>query len=318
MDLILDQDVDTLPAGVQPGGDVRHDIGRLLDGFSVEITSDEAETVTDIASLIPVGTRVFLPFLPNSTLADSVPAAERLAREGMVPVLHVAARRLQSQGELTDVLGRLRETASLDSVLVIAGDINGAKGPYKDAMSLLETGLLEQHGIKTIGVSGYPEAHPVIGEAEIWGALAAKCAYAQVSSAHFQIVSQFTFSAQSIIAWEIKLRETGVMLPVHLSVPGPAKMTTLLGYARRCGVSASLRQLTRNRKAIAGLATVRAPDRLITLIARHAAHTPGCLIAGVHFNTFGGFDQTAHWVKAVVQGRFVMNSGNEGFSLEDS
>lgn len=315
MDLTLTQETDTLPAGMEPVGGPRDDIGSLLAGFSVEMTSDEAETVADIPSLIPAGTRVFLPFLPNSALADSVPAAERLAREGMVPVLHVAARRLRSREELTDVLARLCETANLDSVLVIAGDMDSAKGPYKDAMSLLETGLLEEHGIISIGVSGYPEPHPAIGEAEIWGALLAKCAYAQASPAAFQIVSQFTFSAQSIVAWEIRLRESGLTLPVHISVPGPATLTTLLGYARRCGVSASLRQLTRNRKAIAGLATVRAPDRLIAAIARHAAGTPGCLISGIHFNTFGGFDETARWVQAVAEGRYVMDRDNEGFSV---
>ena len=307
--------VEDTDASANTAGSARQDIMDLLTGFSLEVTSAEAQTVADFTSLIPAGTHVYLPFLPNSAFADCVPAARRVAREGMVPVPHIAARRLTGQGELEDVLGLLRETASVASVLVIAGDADTSAGPYQSAMELLETGLLERYGISKIGIAGYPEGHPAIAEDVIWASLARKCDYAKTSSADFQIVSQFTFSPQSVLGWEEKLKQAGITLPLLLSVPGPAKLTTLLGYARMCGVSASLRQLTRNRKALMGLASISTPDRLLTGLARSRADTPGNLIKGIHFNTFGGFEETARWIKAVLEGRFAMNRDNSGFKL---
>ena len=315
MDMPFMPNAEDLPAGADAAGCSRQDIMDLLAGFSLEVTSAEAETVADFTSLIRVGTDVYLPFLPNSAFADCVPAARRFAREGMVPVPHIAARRLTGQGELEDVLGQLRDIASVSSALVIAGDANTPAGPYRSAMELLETGLLETYGISKIGIAGYPEGHPAIEEAVIWDSLTRKCDYAKSSTADFQIVSQFTFSHQSVLRWERKLQQAGITLPVLLSVPGPAKLTTLLGYARMCGVSASLRQLTRNRKALAGLATINTPDRLLTALANHHAKGSVSLIKGIHFNTFGGFEETARWVKAVLEGHFTMNRDNSGFKL---
>jgi len=302
-------------AGADASRCPRQDIMNLLTGFSLEVTNAAAETDADFASLIPKGTDVYLPFLPNSAFADCVPAARRVAREGMVPVPHIAARRLTGSAELEDVLGQLRETASVTSALVIAGDADTATGPYKSALEVLETGLLERYGILKIGIAGYPEGHPSIAEDVIWSSLARKCDYAKSSRADFQIVSQFTFSHQSVQRWDAKLRQAGVTLPVLLSVPGPAKLMTLLGYARMCGVSASLRQLTRNRKALAGLATINTPDRLLTALSQDQAGRSVCLIKGIHFNTFGGFEETASWVKAVLEGHFTMNHDNCGFKL---
>lgn len=299
--------------GMEPAACIKRNIMDLLSDFSLEVTSAAAETTENFASMIPAGTRVYLPFLPNTALADCVPAAEHIANEGLVPVLHIAARRLTGSGELEDVLARLRETCELSSVLVIAGDIKQVAGPYSSAMELLETGLLEKHGVSNIGIAGYPEGHPVISDKTLWESLARKCEYAQTSAANFQIVSQFTFSHQSVLCWEDALKQAGITLPVLLSVPGPAKLTTLLGYAKMCGVSASLKQLTRNPKALTGLATISTPDRLLSAIARHHASTERSLITGIHFNTFGGFEETARWVKAVLEGRFAMNRANNGF-----
>ena len=295
---------------------VAHEIAALLNGFSVEVTADEVLSTPNISELIPQGTQVYLPLLPNRTLAESVPAAEKLAREGMNPVPHIAARRLASESELTAALDRLRETADVTSVLVIAGDTDEVAGPYPSSLHLLETGVLERYGISEIGIAGYPEPHPLIPEDAVWESLVAKCRIARSSSAAFRIVSQFTFSHQSVLDWTDRLRQNGVSLPVTVSVPGPAKLRTLLAYAKRCGVSTSLRQLTRNRKSILGLATTSAPDQVLTGLARHKQASPQASVAGVLFNVFGGFQQTAQWIAAARDGRLLMNRSGTGFSVE--
>lgn len=316
MDMGSTQNLDAPAHRAESTSGTANEISTLLQDFAVEVTADEVLATEHISALIPPGTQVYLPLLPNRTLAESVPAAERLAREGMIPVPHIAARRLASESELSETLERMREVAGVTSALVIAGDTNDVTGPYAGSLDLLESGLLERAGITNIGIAGYPEPHPLIAPPVIWETLRRKCSIAASSSAEFRIVSQFTFSSQSVIDWVDELRQNDVTLPVTVSVPGPAKLRTLLAYARRCGVSTSLRQLTRNRKAILGLATVSAPDQVITGLARHKGSSPDSAVAGVLFNVFGGFEETAGWIRAAQDGRIAMNRGGTGFTIE--
>ncbi len=316
MDMGQMQDLDAPVDLTDPARDIAQDIAALLSGFSVEVTADEVLSTPDISKLIPQGTQVYLPLLPNRSLAESVPAAERLAREGMIPVPHIAARRLTGEAELTDALDRLRETANISSALVIAGDTDEVAGPYPSSLDLLESGLLEKFGISNIGIAGYPEPHPLIPEDVVWDSLRKKARLARSSSAEFRIVTQFTFSHQSALDWTASLRQKGISLPVFVSVPGPAKLRTLLAYAKRCGVSTSLRQLTRNRKAVFGLATVGAPDQVLTGLARREPASPRSPVDGVLFNVFGGFQQTAQWIDAVRNGHLSMNRSGTGFTIK--
>src|SRR6185295_9155865 len=57
------------------------------------------------------------------------------------------------------------------------------------------------------------------------------------------IVSQFSFSAERIIAWLKQLRAGGIANPVKLGLAGPTSVAALMRYAKRCGVNASLRGL---------------------------------------------------------------------------
>ena len=316
MDMGSTQNLDAPEHGAESASGASAEISALLQNFAVEVTADEVLATEEISALIPRGTQVYLPLLPNRTLAESVPAAERLAREGMIPVPHIAARRLASETELSETLEQMRDEAGVTSVLVIAGDTDEIAGPYAGSLDLLESGLLDRAGITNIGIAGYPEPHPLIPEPVIWETLRRKCRIAASSPAEFRIVSQFTFSSQSVIDWVHELRQNDVTLPVTVSVPGPAKLRTLLAYARRCGVSTSLRQLTRNRKAILGLATVSAPDQVVTGLARHKRSSPDDAVAGVLFNVFGGFEETARWIRAAKDGRIAMNRAGTGFTVE--
>jgi methylenetetrahydrofolate reductase (NADPH) len=42
-------------------------------------------------------------------------------------------------------------------------------GPY-DALSIIRSGLLGKFGIQRVGISGYPEGHPDIGNDRLWQA----------------------------------------------------------------------------------------------------------------------------------------------------
>ena len=50
-------------------------------------------------------------------------------------------------------------------VLLIAGDVAAAKGPFKSSRDVGASGLLEAHGIARVSVAGHPEGHPFLDQA---------------------------------------------------------------------------------------------------------------------------------------------------------
>ncbi len=52
--------------------------------------------------------------------------------------------------------------AGVRRALILAGDLDKPAGDLFDAKDLIESGLLQKHGIKQIAISGYPEGHPNI------------------------------------------------------------------------------------------------------------------------------------------------------------
>ena len=116
----------------------------------------------------------FIACLPGQDLASVGDLAIRLAREGMTPVPHLPARSIPSEQALDDHLARLAGEAGTSDALVIGGGVDRPAGPFDRSMQLIESGLLDKHGIRRIGVAGHPEGNRDIGEAGIRQALAEK------------------------------------------------------------------------------------------------------------------------------------------------
>ena len=61
-----------------------------------------------------------------------------------------------------DVRSALNTAQENDTVLLVAGDSDAAAGPFSSSLQVLETGVFEACGIRSVGVAGYPEGHPRI------------------------------------------------------------------------------------------------------------------------------------------------------------
>ncbi len=291
------------------------DIVRLMTGFSVEVTAASATKIPDLNQLLRPGTSVYIPFLPNSEMADICNFAAHLRYQGLNPVPHIAARSIPSGQFLDEHLARLRGTAGIDQVLLIGGDISTPVGEFTDTMRILETGLLDRHEIKHVGVAGHPEGSTKISELAIRDALAWKNAFAQHSDAAFYIVTQFCFEAEPIIEWDKRIRLEGNHLPIHVGVPGLATFKTLMTYAKMCGVRASSRFALRNASDVAKLMTLSAPDKLLADLARYMKADADCGIIKVHMYPFGGLRKTALWSQGIVDGKLCMNRDG-GFRVD--
>ena len=263
---------------------------RLASCFSLEATKPSEPEIVAIAGLVPRGTEVYLSMVPGQDLAQHAAVAALARRHGLEPVPHLAARRIGSETALRDFLARARNTADVRRVLVIAGDVE-PQGPFTDALALIHSGALQDAGIAEVGVAGYPEGHPAIADDRITAALRDKITEAERSGLRLHIVSQFSFAPQAIVAWLKGLRAQGIALPVKVGMAGPTKITSLLRYAARCGVGASLTGLMSG--AAMGLIGNLGPDKIIDAI--DAADLGD---AQAHYFSFGGVADTARYAGA--------------------
>jgi methylenetetrahydrofolate reductase (NADPH) len=302
-------------AGSGRGGQ-RQQIRDLLAACSVEVTPAIAAKHARLTDLLPPHTRVYVAYLPGEDHLEVVRTAARIRGEGLVPVPHFPARSIVDPAQLDGYLRRVTAEAGVDEVLVIGGGIDLPRGAFSGTQALLETGLFEAHGIRTIGLAGHPEGQRAIEAPGAATTLEQKLAYARRTGAQARLVTQFMFEAEPLLAWEGMIRTQGSHLPIHVGVPGPATLKSLLGYARLCGVGNSMRVLTRQAGSLLKLASLSYPDALIAALARHRAEDPGCRIERLHFYPFGGLARTARWIEAIRAGAFTLHDDGLGFTVD--
>jgi methylenetetrahydrofolate reductase (NADPH) len=295
-----------------PAGTARQ-IAAFLRGFSLEATKLNAADLAALKPVLPTGGAVYLTAVPGRPAAEQVAAAAAVGALGFDPVPHIAARNIESAGALDELLARLSE-AGVRRALVIAGDRDRSAGPYNSAIDVIDSGLLQRHGVAEVGIAGYPEGHPRISAETLDRALAAKIEAAEQTGLSVHIVTQFAFDAAAILAWLTRLRDLGIEQPVRLGMAGPTSLSTLLRYAQRCGVRASAQGLTRQAGLLKHLIGTSAPDGIIRPLAEACAGGRLGQVAA-HFYSFGGAAATARWAAAAAQGRIVLDRG-EGFGVE--
>lgn len=269
---------------------------RVAQGFSLEATRPTTDEIARLKDTVPQGTMVYVTAVPSQPMAEQIQTATRLRRAGLEPVAHVAARRLASLDRLHDLLKALRDQADMRRLLVIGGDVDSA-GPLPDALAVIRQGNLRGLGYEEIGIGGYPEPHPRIPAERLEAALDEKIALAVAQGLNVHIVSQFSFSPERILTWLRQLRGCGITRPVRVGLVGPTSVPSLLRFAKRCGVNASLRGLVSG--AATSLIGHVGPGRIIEALS--AADDLGDI--ALHYFSFGGTVETARYACQAAAGR---------------
>ena len=288
-------------------------IAEFMRGGSLEATRPNTQDVAALNTALPAGTQVYLSAVPTRPQEDVVEQAARVRAAGLEPVPHLAVRNFASADALGRFLDRLAGEAGVRRLLVIAGDRAEPAGPFHGALEAIDSGLIARHGIAAIGISGYPDGHPRIADHELDRLLAAKLEAAAQTGLKVDIVTQFCLEAAPILAWLRRLRAHGIDHPVRIGLAGPTSLTTLLRYARRCGVRASTQGLARNAGLIKHLLGAAAPDDILrALIDANRDGELGDIAP--HLFSFGGIAATARWMAAATAGRIRLD--RDGFVVE--
>ena len=266
---------------------------------SIEITS--RDDFGAAAELLAPGADIYVGFLPRDDYRRNAAIAKELRDSGFTPVAHVPVRQFASVADLDDYLARLSGEARVERVLGIGGDLFAPRGPLGSTIQLVESGLLQKHGIGTIEFAGYPEGHPYLGEQAAFEILSAKVAAARAGGLRVGAVTQFCFSAAPIVTWLGKLPTHRLDIDLRIGVAGPANPISLVKFALRCGVGDLLSVMQRNAARVTRLAVDASPDEVVFDLARALPALPANRVECFHFFPFGGLAKTARWIRSAIR-----------------
>ncbi|MFC3572409.1 5,10-methylenetetrahydrofolate reductase [Streptomyces yaanensis] len=251
-------------------------------------------TEDKVLAHVPRDVVVTVTASPVKGLEPTLGLTERLAAHGCRVVPHVPARLLRDDAHLKDVVDRLR-AAGVDDVFVPAGDADPPAGPYDGALPVLRRLSELGRPFTRMGITGYPESHPLIDDDITIQAMWDKRTHATY------IVSNLCFDPRVLGGWITRIRRRDVTLPVYVGVAGPVQRAKLLSMATKIGVGESTRFLTKHASWFLRFATPGgyAPERLLTRGAE-ALTAPSAGVAGLHLFTFNQIAETERWRRTLL------------------
>lgn len=266
----------------------------LLDSVRYEVLPARA-TEDKVLAHVPYDVVVTVTASPVKGLEPTLDLAVRLAAHGYRVVPHVPARLLRDDVHLKETVDRLRE-AGVDDVFVPAGDADPPAGVYEGALPVLR-GLSELGSpFAHVGVTGYPESHPLIHDDITVQAMWDKREHATY------IVSNLCFDPRVLGEWIGRIRRREVGLPVYVGVAGPVQRAKLLAVATKIGVGESTRFLTKHPSWFLRFAAPGgySPDGLLAR-GEGALTAPTAGVAGLHLFTFNQIAETERWRRALLE-----------------
>jgi methylenetetrahydrofolate reductase (NADPH) len=275
----------------------------FLRKASVEITPKQIEKLPVLQSNLPEGTDIFIALITAPELDAQVHAVAELKNAGFNPIPHIPARFVMDEEDLKSRVGALTK-AGAHTILALGGGAPEPIGKFDAAIQLMHTGVFEAHGIKRMGIAGHPEGNSDIskniGEAGLLRVLQEKQAWLKEKKIEGFIATQFLFDAEPLAFWASQLRAGGVDLPLHVGVPGPASIKTLVRYAAVCGVGQSARFIRKQALNITKLLTVSEPTEFVDQLSTLHFDKPELGIEAPHMYPFGGFDKLFDWMRPRV------------------
>lgn len=272
-------------------------VSRLLAGLLRSARYEVLPTGSieeKVVAHVPRDRVVTVTASPAKGLDATLDLAERLAGHGYSVVPHLAARMVRDRAQLAEICERLT-AAGVTEVFVPAGDKSPPDGVYDGALPLLAdlTDLGRPFG--DVGITGYPESHPLISDDLTVQAMWEKRRHATC------IVSNLVFDPAAVDSWLRRMRARGVSLPVWLGVPGPVERTKLLAMATKIGVGDSTRFLAKHKGTMLRLAAPggftgeRFLERCTPALGR-----PDAGVVGLHLYTFNQVAETEHWRRSLL------------------
>ena len=242
-----------------------------------------------VVSHVPHEVTITVTASPRRGMDATIELARRLSGQGYKVVPHLSARLIRDAAHLKEILAAV-DGMGVRDVFVIAGDAREPAGQFPDSVSLLEAMMQAGHGLRDVGVSGYPESHSFIDDDMTIQAMWDKRRIATY------IVSNLCFDPHVVKKWVGRVRRRRVELPIHIGMAGVADPAKLLRISTRIGVVDSARFLRGHSNWFMRMLQPGGydPERFVTALLPDLA-APDRKVAGLHVFTFNEIEPTERW-----------------------
>ena len=278
-------------------------VKNFLDGFSVEVTPKAASKIEKFEDYVPTGTLIYIAHIEGTPIDEMVATAKKINDQGFFPMPHFPARIIKDKKVLNDWISRYKNEANVSNALLIAGGANKPYGEYDSSIQLIESELFDKANFSNLHIAGHPEGSldidPDGSTKNVDHALSWKNEYSKRTDAKMAITTQFSFDADAVISWANSVKASGVDIPIHIGIAGPAKLQTLLRYSLECGVGASIKIIQKRAKDLTKLLLPYKPTTIISQLAEYKDKNPDFNIEKVHFFPLGGVKQVSDFVKEI-------------------
>ncbi|MFT7473366.1 MAG: methylenetetrahydrofolate reductase (NADPH) [Verrucomicrobiales bacterium] len=247
---------------------------------------------------LPANSLVSVTASPVKGLDATMELTDQVRAKGHRPVPHIAARLVEGPDHVAKI-AKWMKTEGYETLFCVAGDAEEPAGPYEGAHGFLTDLFAQDHGLKNVGITAYPDGHALISSEVCHEQLHAKQALLAEAGVEGWASTQMCFDTDLIMQWLKAERSAGLTLPIHLGVPGVVDRTKLMTMGVRLGVGASLRFLKKNRAAVTKLLAPGAydPDDILEPMANELQALG---IDGLHVFTFNQVEATEEWRQTVL------------------
>jgi methylenetetrahydrofolate reductase (NADPH) len=269
-----------------------------MQKYSIEIVPKQIERLKYLPR--DVFTEVYVAYIPGEKYENIVEASKSLIKDGFNVIPHCPARTISSKKELDSYLSQL-SFIGVKKILTLAGSGNNhfeiTKNPnniFSNTLEMLETGLFEKYQFEQINIAGHPEGNPMDPESD--KNLQLKCQWLHNHNFNSSIVTQWTTNLESTNKWILDTKEMikskfDNKISITIGIAGPAKLTTLINYAKICGVDATS-MIIKNKKLSLRHLVKHNPTKIISELRNYDS---------LHFFPFGGIREICNWVNGKVK-----------------
>ncbi|MHB1987668.1 MAG: methylenetetrahydrofolate reductase [Acidimicrobiales bacterium] len=247
-----------------------------------------------VCHAVPKDVTVTVTASPTKGLDATLDLAEALAGHGYRAVPHVSARLIVDEHHLQDIMARLG-SAGIDDVFLPAGDADPPAGRFEGALAVLALMAEQGRPFARVGITGYPQSHPRIGDDLTIQAMWDKRQFADY------IVSNLCLDPGVLRHWVRRVRARGVVLPLRVGLAGPIDRTKLVSMAAKIGIGESTRFASRHLAWFAKMGAPGGyqPDRFLDRVGGCLVD-PASLVEGLHIFTFNQVRETEAWRQSLL------------------
>jgi methylenetetrahydrofolate reductase (NADPH) len=274
----------------------RHEVAQLLKHSTIEIYP--TKTIGDFLPVLKeTGHPVEIASRPKNSLEETLNLAYETVALGLPTKLHLPVRKLTSWQEAHTIL-KARESHGL-GLMLIAGDNKEQNGDWGSTLDFLTTTKEKNIHVGDFFVAGYPDGHGFIPQPLLEEAEKKKWAFAQETHASISMTTQICLTADPIISFYKKLKETGKTFPLYLNIPGPMSFIDLTKFVLDMELKDApsiIGKYSNPFQLAAEAARDYRPERLLLDVIR--ARVP---ITGVVISPIKRREETVQWLQTVEE-----------------